>query len=54
MQKFRLQSKQVFGVADTTKSGRATVKRLREAFGKVAPKIDKNLVTDALKSFGDD
>ena len=41
-------------MADVSRMGKAPVKKLRESFGKVAPKVDKNLIADALKSFGDD
>ena len=33
---------------------KVSVQKLREAFVKVAPRIDSNLISDALKSFGDD
>ena len=52
MQENRLQAKSVFRVADTNGKGLSSVKKLRESFIKVAPKIDKNLITDAMQSFG--
>ena len=52
MQKNRLQAKGVFHMADTARSGQSTVKKVREAFIKVASKIDKNLIADAMQSFG--
>ncbi len=54
MQKNKLQAKNIYAVADDKRVGKATVKKLKGAFAKVAPKIDKDLVADALKSFGED
>ncbi len=54
MQKNKLQAKNIYAVADANRAGKATVKKLKGAFAKVAPKIDKDLVSDALKSFGED
>ena len=48
MQKNRLQARGVFQMADTGRTGQSTVKKVREAFIKVAPKIDKNLISDAM------
>ena len=48
MQKNRLQARGVFQMADTGRTGQSTVKKVREAFIKVAPKIDKNLIADAM------
>lgn len=39
-------------MADGGNSGKATVKKLRDSFIKVAPKIDTNLISDAMQSFG--
>lgn len=39
-------------MADGASTGKCTIKKLRETFIKVAPKIDKNLITDAMQSFG--
>ena len=52
MQKCKVQARSVFHLADSGKTGNSTVKKLRESFVKVAPKIDKNLITDAMQSFG--
>ena len=41
-------------MADSKRTGKATVKKLRDSFGKVGQKIDQGLVGDALKSFGED
>lgn len=55
MSKLRITAKSIFVLAARLRSTTATVKKLREAFGKMAPKINQDLIGDALKSFsGDD
>lgn len=54
MTRHRIKATTVFAMADTNGKGKSTVKKLRSAFVKVAPKIDEMLIADALKSFGDD
>ena len=54
MKKYRVAATSVFNIADPNRSGKALVCGLREAFVKVAPKINSNLIADALKSFGED
>jgi len=54
MQRCQIKAVSVFNMADSKKVGKVTVAALREAFVKLAPKIDANLIGDALKSFGDD
>ena len=44
----------VFNVADPNRTSKATVEHLRGAFIKVAPKIEQDVIADALKSFGED
>ena len=44
MQKNRLQAKNVFSMADESRAGKVTVKKLSSNFVKLAPKIDKNLI----------
>lgn len=54
MHKNKLQANNIFSMADTSRAGRVTVKKLSSSIVKLAPKIDKNLISDALKSFGED
>ena len=50
----KVSAKSVFSMANVARAGQVSVQKLREAFIKVAPRIDSNLISDALKSFGDD
>ena len=54
IKKARVSCTAVFNMADMNNTRKASVKRLREAFSKVAPKINKDLIGDALKSFSHD
>lgn len=54
MHKNKLQAKNIFSMADTSRAGKVTVKKLSSSIVKLAPKIDKNLISDALKSFGEE
>ena len=54
MGKNNIRATKVFNMADTARTGKATVAKLRDAFVKMAPKINSNLIKDALMSFGED
>jgi hypothetical protein len=52
MLKMKLKAINVFNLADPTHTESASRNKLIEAFTKLAPQINKNLLDEAFKSFG--